>query len=277
MRKTTTLPYLPRRQLIAVAGALATGIVPAGAALATPTAERSDLRSAFDKTPGTFALYDVAADKLAVVDRARAERRYIPASTFKITNSLIALETGAVRDETEIIPYGGKPQPFKQWERDMGMREAIAASNVPVYQEIARRIGAQRMQAMIERLQYGNRRIGNVIDRFWLDGPLEISAVEQARFVARLARRQLPVSERSQSIVRDILRLERKDDYELYGKTGWLVHEQFKIGWWTGWVERGGKVDAFSLNMDMADIADAPRRIAIGRTLLTRLGVLPGG
>ena len=46
----------------------------------------------------------------------------------------------------EVLPYGGKPQPRKEWERDMGLREAIKMSNVPIYQELARRIGIVRMR-----------------------------------------------------------------------------------------------------------------------------------
>jgi beta-lactamase class D len=223
---------------------------------------------------GTFVLLDVAADQLTLVNRARAERRAIPASTFKIANSLIALETGAVKDENEILPYGGKPQPIKEWERDMGLRDAIRISNVPVYQEVARRIGLARMQAMIERLGYGNREIGTVVDRFWLDGPLQISPVEQARFVARLARRQLPLSSRSQMIVRDIIRLEERDGATLYGKTGWAGGMEPNIGWLVGWVERGDAVHSFALNIDMAAAQDAPKRMAIVRGMLSKLGVM---
>jgi beta-lactamase class D len=130
------------------------------------------------------------------------------------------------------------------------------------------------MRAMIDRLDYGNREIGAVVDRFWLDGPLAISALEQARFVARLARGDLPVSARSQFIVRDILRLEQAGDAVLYGKTGWLAGTEPSIGWWTGWVDRDGKIYAFALNIDMPSVEDAPKRIAIGRSLLARLGVL---
>ena len=246
------------------------------AARAQPVVERSDLDAVFSEhgATGTFVMLDEAADRITVVNRARAERRYFPASTFKIANSLIALETGAVKDEGEIIPYGGKPQPIKEWERDMGMRDAIRMSNVPVYQEIARRIGLERMTAAVERLDYGNRQVGTVVDRFWLDGPLEISAVEQAGFVARLARQQLPVSARSQAIVRDILRLEGRNGATLYGKTGWTTSVKPGIGWWVGWVERGNSIHAFALNIDMSSVNDAPKRIAIGRTLLGRLGAL---
>lgn len=267
---------LARRRFIGGAATLVACLAFARTADAVSVEERPGLRAVFDEqgVRGTFVLYDVAAERITVVNGERAIRRYAPASTFKIANSLIALETGAVADETEVIPYGGKPQPIAAWERDMDMREAIKASNVPVYQEVARRIGLERMRAMVDRLDYGNREVGAVVDRFWLDGPLAISALEQARFVARLARGDLPVSARSQSIVRDILRLEQEGDAVLYGKTGWLASTKPPIGWWTGWVERDGNAYAFALNIDMPSVEDAPKRIAIGRSLLARLGVL---
>jgi hypothetical protein len=115
---------------------------------------------------GTFVLYDAGADQFTGYNRERAERRYIPASTFKIPNSLIGLSVGAVHDVDEVLPYGGQPQRFKEWEQDMGLRTAIRVSNVPVYQELARRIGLERMRANIAKLDYGNGEIGDVVDRF---------------------------------------------------------------------------------------------------------------
>lgn len=243
------------------------------AASAPTVQERPDLETAFRAhgVEGTFVLYDVSADRLTVVNRSRAERRFRPASTFKIVNTLIGLETGAVRDVDEVLPYGGQPKPFKAWERDMSMREAIRLSAVPIYQEVARRVGRKRMDAWVERLGYGNRRIGGVVDRFWLDGPLETSAVEQARWVARLARGTLPASRRSHELTREILKLDEQQGRVLYGKTGWEFTTQ--VGWWTGWVQRDGKTYAFSLNMEMPTEAHAPRRLEIGRELLRQLDV----
>jgi len=199
----------------------------------------------------------------------------VPASTFKVANTIIALETGAVKDENEIIPYGGKPQPFKQWEKDMSMREAIALSAIPIYQEIARRVGSGRYRDWLARLDHGNRQPGTSVDTFWLDGPLEISAVEQAHFVARLAQQKLDASPRAQAITRDIIRLECSSSKLLYGKTGWRFASNPNLGWWTGWVEQDGKIEAFSLTIDMPGAGtDAPKRVAIGKALLSRLGVL---
>jgi beta-lactamase class D len=95
----------------------------------------------------------------------------VPASTFKIPNSIIALETGVVKDA--IILHGGKPQPFREWKKDMSMREAIALSAVPIYQELARRIGLDRYHEWLLRLYFGNGETGTVVDRFWLNARLK--------------------------------------------------------------------------------------------------------
>jgi beta-lactamase class D len=96
---------------------------------------------------GTFVLYDVTAQTYRGHDKTRAERRFVPASTFKIPNSLIGLSVGAVKSVDEVLPYKGDPQPIiKAWAKDMGLREAIALSNVPIYQELARRIGLDLMR-----------------------------------------------------------------------------------------------------------------------------------
>lgn len=56
-------------------------------------------------------------------------------------NSLIGLWSGAVVDVDAVLPYTGEVNPFMQsWKRDMGLREAIVISNVPIYQELALRI-----------------------------------------------------------------------------------------------------------------------------------------
>ena len=237
--------------------------------------KRPDLARMFHEqgTVGTFVLYDVEDNQFTVINGERVERPDIPASTFKIANSLIALETGVVKDENEIIPYGGKPQPVKAWEKDMSMREAITISNVPIYQELARRIGLERYQSWLAKLNYGNGKTGDAVETFWLKGPLRISAVEQVVFITQLAQKALPLSERSQSIVRDILRLESRDGQILYGKTGWQTSADPKTGWWVGWVEREGKIFSFALNIDMPSLEDAPKRVAIGKALLAELGV----
>lgn len=237
---------------------------------------RPELGALFDRAgvTGTFVLHDVTAGRLLGHDEARARTRFVPASTFKIANTLIGLDAGSVASVDERLPYGGGPQPFKTWERDMGLRDAIVLSNVPIYQELARRTGRERMQAGIARLAYGNAETGAAVDRFWLDGPLKISAVEQVHVLTRLARGELPFPPAVQAATRDILRLEQGDGWTLYGKTGWQNAPGPGIGWWVGWVDKGGRTYAFALNLDIRQAADADQRIPLGKACLRALSVL---
>ncbi len=223
---------------------------------------------------GTFVLYDVAKERLLGHARQRAETRYIPASTFKIAHSLIGLSTGAVTSVDEVFVYDGKPRYMQSWQRDMGLREAIKVSNVPVYQELARRIGLERMREQLAPLHYGNGEVGQAVDQFWLAGPLAISAVEQTQFLARLAQGQLPLSPAIQAQVRQISQLEQGAGWTLYGKTGWGTSVKPDIGWWVGWLEQDGRLYSFALNMPMEDLADANKRIELGKASLRALGLL---
>jgi beta-lactamase class D len=224
---------------------------------------------------GTFVLYDVTANAYIGHDKARAERRYVPASTFKIPNSLIGLSVGAVKSVDEVLPYRGDPQPFiKAWAKDMGLREAIALSNVPIYQELARRIGLDRMRDNVSRMDYGNKEIGNTVDNFWLNGPLKISAVEQTQFLAKLAQDALPFPQAFQKSVRQIVFLEQGENWRLYGKTGWQNVPDQGVGWWVGWVQKDGHVYAFALNMDIQKASDLSKRVELGKASLKALGIL---
>lgn len=223
---------------------------------------------------GTFVVHDVATGEYTGHDRQRANIRYVPASTFKIPNSLIGLSAGAVSGVDEVLPYGGGPTYLPQWARDMPLREAIRISNVPVYKELARRIGMPRMQEGLRQLDYGNMEAGKTVDTFWLEGPLKISAIEQTRFLGRLAQDKLPFPKPAMAAVREIVRQE--GEANLYAKTGWYMPEDRKnqIGWWVGWVERDGKVVAFALNVDVNDDTAAAKRVPLGKAALQSLGLL---
>ena len=251
-------------------------------AVASPAApvweEQPGLAGLFQKAGvnGTFVLYDVTAGTLKGYNRARAEERFTPASTFKIPNTLIGLSVGAVAGVDAVLPYKGPAQPFiKEWARDMSLREAIVLSNVPIYQELARRIGPERMQTGLAALDYGNKEIGPAIDQFWLVGPLKISAVEQTRFLAGLAREALPFPRSCQKSLREILQLERGSGWALYGKTGWQNAPGPGVGWWVGWVEKEGRIYAFALNMAIQKPEDAPKRIELGKAGLRSMELLP--
>lgn len=271
----TLMPtWFNRRTMLGMMGnGIATIALPRHAAAARRIDPELDLIFRDHRLSGCFAVMDAMTGHLTLSNARRCRIAHIPASTFKITNSMIALESGAVRDENEIIPYGGGPQPIAAWEHDMSMREAIRVSNVPVFQELARRIGPAFYHAWLTRFDYGNRQIGADITRFWLDGPLRISAIEQVRFLSRLAREQLPASPRSQQIIRDILRIETQHERTLYAKTGFTRADGPSTAWWVGWVEQEPNCHAFALHVQGSPMDARDARMALGRELMARLGL----
>jgi metallo-beta-lactamase class B len=222
---------------------------------------------------GTFVMHDASNDVYTVHDRQRAETRFIPASTFKIPNSLIGLSTGAVASVDAILPYGGGKTARPEWAHDMSLREAIKISNVPVYQSMARRIGLPAMRTSLQQLDYGNMDPGTAVDTFWLEGPLKISAVEQTVFLEKLAQDKLPFPKSAMAAVRDITRQAGAAD--LHAKTGWGSGpvKEVDLGWWVGWVMKDGKLYSFALNIDIPDGAP-DQRVALGKAALQSLGVL---
>jgi len=248
------------------------------AASAAPWREEPAIAALFQQAgvEGTFVLLDERSGELRGFNRRRAEQRLSPASTFKIANALIALSVGAVKDVDELIPYTGDPNPFmREWLQPMGLRGAMTVSNVPIYQELARRIGLLRMGKALARLNYGNEQIGTNVTTFWLRGPLAISAVEQTRFLSALAHQSLPFPRSAQQRVAEITRVDSGPGWSLHAKTGWQNAPGAGVGWWVGWVQRGNQITPFALNIAMASAADAPKRERLGRSNLKALGILP--
>jgi beta-lactamase class D len=193
---------------------------------------------------GTIAVLLDDEEEIRCADVPLCLTRRVPASTFKIANSLIGLESGVIADAEFTIPWDGVQREIADWNRDHTLRSAIRASAVPYYQELARRVGAERMAEWTRKLAYGNGRTGepSQVDRFWLDGPLAISPIEQLDFLRRFARAELPVSARSYDVVRDILVLAQRADVILRGKTGWGdPHGSDELGWFVGFTEQAGR------------------------------------
>jgi len=254
----------------------ATGLLPARS-LANVSYQRSEFRDDLARrffalgTTGTFVGYKVDDYLIIASDKVRSGEGRLPASTFKIASSLIALETGVVGDpDKDVFKWDGVTRSIEPWNQDHTLRSAIAASAVPVYQEIARRIGPERMQKYLDLLDYGNRDIGGGIDQFWLTGNLRIDPIQQIDFVDRLRRGVLPVSKRSQELVRDILPVTKVGDATIRAKSGLLGAEQGKpsLGWMVGWAEKGDQQTVFAMNMDCKEQSHIPARMSVTQQCL---------
>lgn len=228
---------------------------------------------------GVFAALDARTGTIVTNDPARAATRFLPCSTFKIPNSLIALECGAVESVDTVIPWDGVERWNKAWNRDFTMREGLPRSTVWFYQELARRIGPERMQEWLQRLNYGNADLSGGIDRFWLDGALRISALEQLDFLRRFRDHQLPFRPAVQAAVLEILISDQRDGWVLRGKTGTALEGDRGLGWYVGWVEtpQGPVYFALNLDTDRAGALDPRPRKQIAYEALVHLGALPAG
>lgn len=254
-----------------------TGLVLSGVLLAAP-AYAQDLDPLLDEAgvEGTLLVQRLSDGREWSANPGRAEQRFIPASTFKIPNSLIILETGVVADpDADSLEWDGEERWLDAWNQDQNLREGFARSAVWAYQEWARRVGPETMAGQVAALDYGNAEIGGPedVDRFWLEGPLAISAREQVDFLKRLQARELPVSQDVQDTVVDIMQAEAGEGWVLRGKTGWRFDGEPDIGWHVGWLEAGAEVWFFALNIDMPD----PDREVPLRTELTRAALIAAG
>jgi len=135
---------------------------------------------------GCLVLYDLKNNHYSIYNEERAKTPFRPASTFKIPNSMIALETGVIKDEEQMFKWDGEKKLFKIWEKDHNLRSGIKNSVVWLYQKIARDIGEERMQHWVNQLDYGNKNIGGGIDMFWLNGDIRITTIEQIEFLKKV-------------------------------------------------------------------------------------------
>lgn len=240
-----------------------------------------NLKKYFDenKVDGCFTMLDNASGEITVYNMKLDTQRFSPASTFKIVNSLIGLQTGRIVDEKMVIKWDGIKRWNEQWNKDMDMTEAFKVSSVPYYQEVARRIGADTLKQWIDSIGYGNKDISGPVDSFWLNNRLKISPDEQLGLVKRLYFDQLPFRKSVQQQVRDVMLQENNTAYKLSYKTGRNYDENGNgIGWIVGWVEENRHVYFFVTFVKApdkeTDISSA--RMKVTRSILEQYGFFKG-
>lgn len=256
--------------------------ISAVAAQAQPWRERADWTPYFADAgvDGTIAVLDERGGGSArwVRGAARAEQRFLPASTFKVPHALFALDAKVIQDEFQVFRWDGVRRDIEGWNGDQNLRSSMRHSVVWVYQQIAQALGEEAERRYLRGIDYGNADPSGGIDRFWLEGKLAISAQEQVAFLRRLYRNELPFEVEHQRLVKDVMIVEAGRDWILRAKTGWQARLEPQVGWWVGWVERPEGPVFFALNIDMPNkSADLPKREAIARAILQSIGALPAG
>lgn len=237
-------------------------------------ADDEDLAELFNVrgVTGTIIITSLDGRTSYVYNETRTREQFLPASTFKILNTLIALQEGAIRDEQEILKWDGTDKGRPEWNRDQSMASAFPASCVWFYQELAWRVGDRKYRQYLRRLKYGNRKTGPDVTTFWLEGDLRISAVEQIAFLKKLVKEELPFSKDHMQVLKRIMTAEQTPLYSLKAKTGSTGRNG--IGWYVGYIETKGNTWVFALNLDTVKPGDEKYRQEITREALKIKGVL---
>jgi beta-lactamase class D len=176
-------------------------------------------------------IYDLQTKQYFYFNDSLLNVPFSPASTFKIPNTLIGLETGILTDSTTKL--------LQDSMSNLTLKLAFQHSIVPYYQELARRIGKKNMDTYVERFHYGNEKASPELTTFWLNGDLRISALQQIDFLYKIEKQKLGLRSETYQTLLEIFELRRSHPFNIYGKTGWGFQDGKDIGWLVGFAEWG--------------------------------------
>ncbi len=243
-----------------------------------------DLRSLFSdrEVSGSIVILDLDSNQWIFSDWDDANRETIPASTFKICNSLIALEEKAVTPE-EILPWDGKDKTFKgktvkAWNADANLESAFKNSTIWYFVELSKRIKRATYARYLKACDYGNRDLREKGNDFWNYGNMAMTPKNQIEFLARLYRNELPFDKKNMILVKSFMRMDDDGAYKLSGKSGWGIQDGADIGWLIGFLETEAGVYVYATRIT-ADSAAVPSdfgklRSAITLEAFRRLGII---
>ena len=213
----------------------------------------------------TFVAEAADGGKVFIYNDSRSSVRFSPASTFKIPNTLIALDTQAVASKDSIFEWDGTDKGIQQWNQDHTLESAFRVSCVWCYQNLARSVGRERYRSALAALNYGNQIVGNEVDAFWLNGDLKISAREQIKFLRKVSDYTIPFRREYVDTLKNIMLVERTDSHSMYAKTGWAATTP-QVAWYVGFVTTGDATWFFAMNMRV----DRPEQAALRKELAIR-------
>lgn len=210
-----------------------------------------DLTQLFEKynAKGSLVISSLDGAKNYIYNAPRAGKRMTPASTFKILNTLIALDENVI-DEEKIFIWDKTDKGWRAWNKNQTLKAAFQISCVWCYQEIARKLNHNVYKKHMKNIDYGNAKTGPKLDTFWLNGRLKISSFEQIELLKKIYKNKLPYSKEHINVLKSMMQLKRTPVYEISGKTGWATSSSVPIGWFVGYIKTKDDVYFFATNLD---------------------------
>nr|WP_232322122.1 class D beta-lactamase [Methylomonas lenta] len=240
------------------------------------SAEDKDFAKLFEQqgVEGTIVISSLDGEYTFIHNESRAKQSQAIASTFKIMNTLISLEEKAILGKNDVFKWDGHIYDLPVWNHDQTLESAFKVSCVWCYQELARRVGKKKYQYYFNKSGYGHLQEPFNLTTFWLDGSLEISALEQVAFLKKVYLRSLPFSEFSYDTLKEIMMVDQTATYTIYAKTGWASRAKPQVGWYVGYLETPKNVWFFATNIETRNEKDLPLRITLTRQALQAKGII---
>jgi len=160
------------------------------------------------------------------------------------------------------------------WNHDQTLESAFKVSCVWCFQELARRIGAEKYRTYLHKLSYGTLYEPFDETTFWLDGSLVISPIEQVEFLKKVYQRSLPFRITSYETLQQIMLVEQTPIFTIRAKTGWANRITPSIGWYVGYVETSNDAWFFATNIDISNAKDLAVRQTLTRQVLQEKGII---
>lgn len=223
---------------------------------AAPVIENAVWSGYFDGLNGAAVVYDPERNYYQIYNQELAETRRSPCSTFKVISSAVGLEHGIIAPEDSVRAWSGEIYWNADWNRDIGFEDAFRTSCVWYFRQVVDEIGADLMESVLSRLQYGNCDISdwagtlntNTDNRdqtgFWIESSLLISPREQTEVMERIFGSSSQFSEETQEKLKEVMLVTDLDTagVPVYGKTGLGVDGGTAVdAWFTGFADIEGE------------------------------------
>lgn len=223
---------------------------------------------------GTIILASKDGSKTYIYNNEKANTLLAPACTFNIAHVIAAIEEGTLKDQHEIYKWDGQKRAMESWNQDQSLKSSFQISCIWFYQALAPKVGRETYVNYLKKLDYGNQLIGENFDLFWVTGDLRITPLQQIAFLKKIDHKELPISENTYTVLKDVMLAEENPNYRIYAKTGAATKDWVGHVWFVGYVESKNETWYFVTNLLNEKIEDLPKRKAVIMAALKQKGII---
>lgn len=233
-----------------------------------------DISEQFGTYTGSFVLYNLEDDHWFINDMEQSVTRVAPNSTYKIYDSLFALDAGIISPENSQIEWDHTDYPFEAWNADQTLTSAMTSSVNWYFQSLDKQLGKTALQSYVQSIEYGNENITGEFSSYWMESTLKISPVEQVELLTALYQNSLPFTPEDVQAVKDSICLSHSSVGTFYGKTGTgRIDGQDVNGWFIGFLETPGHTWFFATNIKADQSATGSNAVEITMSILSDLHI----